>query len=256
LEYGSGDFDIRHRFTLTSTYNIPGINGFGQVLKGWHLNGIMNLQTAQPWIAFDSLNNFSGSGDNADRWDFFGSPSAFKSGSSSLPFCSGPAAGDCSVTSGVSGIQSFYSASQSAAMWAQCQAVAPDPTTLAQGGCFVSGKSVMVPPKAGTFGTMGRNIFRDDGFKNVDLPIFKTFAFKERYGAQFRVEFFNIFNHPIIANPYGSSNGYGGSTGGSNGMGSPQLFGCGCATPDVAAGNPLIGSGSNRVMQLGFKFTF
>jgi len=256
LEYGSGDFDIRHRFTLTSSYDIPGINGFGQVLKGWKLNGIMNLQSAQPWIAFDSLNNFSGSGDNSDRWDFFGSPSAFKSGSSSLPYCSGPAAGDCSVTSGVSGIQSFFSPSQSAAMWAQCQAAAPDPTTLATGGCFVSGKSVMVPPKAGTFGTMGRNIFRDDGFKNVDLSIFKTFVFKERYGAQFRVEFFNIFNHPIIANPYGSSNGYGGSTGGSNGMGSPQLFGCGCATPDVAAGNPLIGSGSNRVMQLGFKFTF
>jgi hypothetical protein len=33
-------------------------------------------------------------------------------------------------------------------------------------------------------------------------------------------------------------------------------FGCECATPDVAAGNPLVGSGSARVMQLGMKFTF
>jgi hypothetical protein len=33
-------------------------------------------------------------------------------------------------------------------------------------------------------------------------------------------------------------------------------FGCGCATPDVSAGNPLIGSGSNRVMQLGLKLMF
>ncbi len=39
----------------------------------------------------------------------------------------------------------------------------------------MSGKSVMVPPKAGTFGTMGRNIFRDTGFKNVDFSVCKTF---------------------------------------------------------------------------------
>jgi hypothetical protein len=254
LEYASGDFDIRHRFTFTSSYDIPGINGFGQVLKGWKLNGIMNLQTAQPWIAFDAQNNFSGSFDNSDRWDFFGSPGDFKSGSSSIPYCQDPAT--CSVTSGVSGIQSFFSPSQSAAMWGQCKAVAPDPTTLDAAGCFVNGKSVMVPPKAGTFGTMGRNLFRDTGFKNVDLSLFKTFTFKERYNAQFRIEFFNIFNHPIISNPYGASNGYGGAGGSQNSPGNPQQFGCGCATPDVAAGNPLIGSGSSRVMQLGFKFTF
>jgi len=70
------------------------------------------------------------------------------------------------------------------------------------------------------------------------------------------VEFFNIFNHPIISNPYGASNGYGGAGGSTNSMGNPQQFGCGCATPDVAAGNPLIGSGSSRVIQLGMKFTF
>jgi hypothetical protein len=37
---------------------------------------------------------------------------------------------------------------------------------------------------------------------------------------------------------------------------SSSTFGCGCNTPDVAAGNPVIGSGSPRVMQLGFKFAF
>src|SRR5437867_2531922 len=101
----------------------------------------------------------------------------------------------------------------------------------------------MVPPKAGTFGTMGRNIFRDTGFKNVDFSVFKTFKFKEQYSAQFRAEFFNLFNHPIIANPYGSANG--------SQLGwdpsAPGGFGSGGATPDVAAGNPLVGSGSARV---------
>jgi hypothetical protein len=100
---------------------------------------------------------------------------------------------------------------------------------------------------------MGRNIFRDSGFKNVDFSVFKNFTFKERYNAQFRWELFNVFNHPLIANPYGAANGSGlGVDPGAN----PATFGCGCATPDVAAGNPLVGSGSSRVMQLGMKFTF
>jgi len=254
LEYASSDFDIRHRFTLTATYDIPGKKGFGQLLEGWKINSILNLQTAQPWIAFDAANNFSGSGDNSDRWDFFGNPADFKSGSSSIPYCTGPS--DCSLASGVSGIQSNFAPSVAAAMWQQCVAAAPDPSTLQAGGCYVKGKSVLVPPMNGTFGTMGRNMFRDTAFKNVDFSVFKNFTFKERYNAQFRVEIFNLFNHPIISNPYGASTGFGGSGGGSNDMGTPGTFGCGCGTPDVTAGNPLIGSGSSRDIQLGLKFTF
>ena len=102
---------------------------------------------------------------------------------------------------------------------------------------------------------MGRNIFRDSGFKNWDFSVFKIFMIKERYNAQFRVEFFNLLNHPLISNPYGASTNYGGS-GAQNDMGTPSIFGCGCATPDVAAGNPLVGSGSSRVMQLGLKILF
>src|SRR5262249_24775592 len=111
----------------------------------------------------------------------------------------------CATQSQVSGISTNLPAS----LAQQCVIKSPDLTTLAAGGCYVSanGRSVMVPPKAGTFGTMGRNIFRDTGFKNVDFSVFKTFKFKETYSAQFRAEFFNVFNHPIIANPYGSANG-------------------------------------------------
>jgi len=251
-EYASGDFDIRHRFTFTTSYSLPGKRGFGQLLEGWKINSIVNLQGGQPWSVDDRQWDFSGTGDFADRWDFFGNPDDFKSGTSSIPYCSGfGSAGGVSCTrqSGISGIVTTLPAS----LAQQCIAVAPDPKTLAQGGCYVSGKSVLVPPKAGTFGTMGRNIFRDSGFKNVDFSVFKNFTFKERYNAQFRVEFFNIFNHPNIANPFGSVNNYGG---GSDPGSSPSTFGCGCATPDVAAGNPIIGSGSSRDIQLGLKLTF
>jgi len=251
-EYASGDFDIKHRFTITTGYAIPGKKGFGQLLEGWKLNGIVTLQSGQPWSIDDRLNEFSGSGDSNDRWDFFGNPSDFKSGTQSIPYCSGfgTAAGPtCTSQSGVSGIVSQLPSS----LAAKCLAVAPDMSTLAQGGCFVKGNSVMVPPTRGTFGTMGRNIFRDSGFKNVDLSVFKDFRFKERYNAQFRIEFFNVFNHPNIANPFGSVNNYGG---GSDPGSNPSTFGCGCTTPDIAAGNPILGSGSSRDIQLGFKFTF
>jgi len=254
-EYASGDFDIRHRFTLTAGYAIPGKKGFGQLLEGWKLNSILTLQTGQPWLVDDTQSDFIGTGESTDRWNFFGNPGDFQSGSQSFPYCSGFTPGQglngvtCTSQSGISGIVSKLPSS----LASKCLAVAPDPSTLATGGCFVKGNSVMVPPKQGTYGTMGRNIFRDGGFKNVDFSVFKDFKFKERFGAEFRVELFNIFNHPIVANPYGASNG--------SGLGidpgaSPSTFGCGCATPDVAAGNPLVGSGSNRVMQLGLKLTF
>jgi len=248
-EYDSSDYDVRHRFTLTASYEIPGKNGYGQLLKGWKLNSTLNLESSQPWLVDDTGNDFIGTGESTDRWDFFGNPADFKSGSSSIPYCTGfPGPATCTTKSAISGLTATLPAS----LGAKCTAVAPDPTTLATGGCFVSGNSVMVPPSADTYGNMSRNIFRDSGFKNVDFSVFKTFKFTERYTAEFRWELFNVFNHPLIANPYGAANGSGLGTDPSG----PGTFGCGCATPDVAAGNPLVGSGSSRVMQLGLKLAF
>jgi hypothetical protein len=250
-EFSNSDFDIRHRATITASYEIPGKKGFGQLLEGWKLNTIVTLAGSQPWNIIDSSDNFSGTLENTDRWDFFGNPSDFKATSSSIPFCSGfgsKAGVSCSETSGVSGIVTTLPSS----LGAPCTAAAPDANTLAQTGCYVEGSSVLVPAKLGTFGTMARNIFRDAGFKNVDFSVFKNFKFTERFGAQFRAEFFNVLNRPIIANPFGSVNGYaGGSDPSSSGT-----FGCGCTTPDIAAGNPIVGSGDARTIQLGFKLLF
>lgn len=57
-------------------------------------------------------------------------------------------------------------------------------------------------------------------------------------------------NHSNFANP-GGENGEFGLTDPSAGQ-----FGCGCATPDVAAANPVLGSGSHRAIPLGLKFIF
>src|SRR5258708_31105695 len=117
---------------VKATYAVPGKKGFGQMLEGWRLNAIVSVQTGLPWLVNDLNNDFSGSGDFGDRWDFFGNPNDFKSGSSSLPYCTGP--NNCSVTSGVSGLTPSFSPSQSPTMWAKCTAVAPDPTTLNANG--------------------------------------------------------------------------------------------------------------------------
>ena len=261
-EYASSDFDVRHRFTLTATYNIPGIKGFAQLLEGWTINTIVSLQSSQPWTMNDTGDNFNvggnGNNDLSTRWNFMGNPANFQSGANSIPYCSGPAS--CVQTSAVYGntVINTFSPAQDQTMWNQCltaDQAAPGntlPSNLATNGCFVNGNAVMTPPHTGTFGDMGRNIFRDSGFRNMDFSVFKNFNWKERYNAQFRLEVFNIFNHPIPANPYGASNGFNTGNDPSAGAG----FGGSPSTPDGAAGNPIVGSGAARDVQVGLKITF
>ena len=257
LDHASGDEDIRHRFTMSITYSLPEKKTKSQLLEGWQLNSIITIQSGQPWNVNDQANNFSGSGENADRWDFFGSPSDFKSGGSNTQiFCSGGAPGNCSYLTQGGLFPVVLPDAQTAAAWTLCQSKAPDAATLGAAGCYVSrnGRSVLVPNAAGQFGTMGRNIFRDTGFRNVDLSVSKNFRLGERFKAQFRVEMFNIFNHPNFANPNGATSGYG--QGAFSDPSQTGQFGCGCATPDSASFNPVLGSGSARAIQLGLKFTF
>jgi hypothetical protein len=233
LQYGNSDFDIRHRFTLSATYIIPGKKSFGQLLEGWQINSIVTLQSGAPWTIADTVDDISGTGEFQDRWDFFGNPSDFTSGANPIPYFSG------------------------ASIPAACTARATTPALLQSlntFGCYMKGNSVMIPPALGTFGTMGRNIFRDSGFRNWDFSVAKNWKLTERISAQFRAELFNILNHPNFANPYGGPSDYG--AGANDDPSDHTLFGCGCATPDVAAANPVLGSGGNRAIQLGLKLLF
>ena len=261
-DYGNSDFDVRHRLTATVTYNIPGRKGYGQWLEGWQINSIVTLQTSQPWATWDSTDDFSGTGELTDRWNISGSPSNFNSGFNSSANCLGfdgtlstitnnPSTITCSITNPY-GISQVLTGSALTSAIAGCTSHAANGGTLSTGGCYVStnGQSFLTPPALGTYGNMGRNIFRDSGFKGWDLSIFKNFTFRERYGIQARWEVFNLLNHPIAGNPYADQYNTGNSLGGGNELGAAL------ATPDVVAGNPLIGSGSSRVMQLGLKLIF
>ena len=68
-------------------------------------------------------------------------------------------------------------------------------------GHGANGKSVLVPPAFGSYGTLGPNVFRGFPFYNWDLSVTKMWKFKERLTAQFRAEFFNIFNRLFLAMP-------------------------------------------------------
>lgn len=87
----------------------------------------MSLQSGLPWLVQDQGNDFSGTSEFADRWNFFGNPDDFRSGSNSLPYCTHGGFQGCSVTNGATGDTTYFSPSESTAMWAQCTAVAPDP---------------------------------------------------------------------------------------------------------------------------------
>jgi hypothetical protein len=242
-EYGNSDFDIRHRLTVSLSYAIPGPRGHAQMLEGWEINTIATLQSPQFWGPMDEGTDAAGIGplpvsppaNTPIRWSFYGKTSDFKSGRGvGIPYFSGATNASC------------------AAQALKVDGGSPGPATASLNlfGCYASGNSVMIPPPLGQFGNMARNMFPDTGFRNLDFSLAKNWHFGERVNAQFRAEFFNIFNHPNFTNPYGGQNGFG--------LNDPSVrpFGCGCATPDVAAANPVIGSGGSRAVQLGLKFLF
>ena len=240
-DYASSDFDLRHRLTFSVTYALPSRQSFAQMLQGWSVNSIVTWETGQPWQIDDFSDNISGTGEFADRWDFYGNPSDFTSGPAPLPYYTGT-----SLSAFPQPCQSAYAANPGNQMLASASGP--------PGGCYAQGNSALIAPAPNTFGTLGRNVFRSSRLSNVDLSITKQWKFEERLTAQFRAEIFNVFNHPNFANPYGASNAYGLGTFGDPSQ--PGQFGCGCATPDQAAGNPVLGSGGNRAMQLGLKLLF
>jgi hypothetical protein len=51
------------------------------------------------------------------------------------------------------------------------------------------------------FGTSGRNVVIGPGIAELDASLSKSFAITEKSHVDFRAEFFNLPNHPILANP-------------------------------------------------------
>lgn len=257
-QYGNSDQDIRHRFRFSPTYLIPGKKSPGQMLEGWSVSGILALQSGLPWDAEDNTrNDWVGTGENLNQyntnnsgavqyWNYSGPHSAFASGSAVIPCYNG-------ANGKIAGCTPLASAPASIQTACTAAAVAPynNPTqqalalqSLANNACYVQGGGVMTPPAYGTNGDAGRNSFVGPAFRNMDLSLAKTWHIKEQYSAQFRAEFFNIFNIPTVGAP-GATDPTRGETG---------RFGWANTTPDSS--NAVFGSAGPRHIQFGLKLAF
>jgi hypothetical protein len=103
------------------------------------------------------------------------------------------------------------------------------------------------------FGNVSRNQFTGPSFKNFDWSLVKNTKIGERVNMQLRADFFNLFNHPNFTNPtlpnFAVDMFTGTDVGGT-------LFLTPTATPDVGIGNPFLGGGGPRNIQLAVKFSF
>jgi len=102
------------------------------------------------------------------------------------------------------------------------------------------------PLAQGRQGTLGRNVMRGFGVKQLDLSLRRRFQILESVALSFRADAFNLFNTPNFANPNGvlTNSNFGRSTA----ILSSQLGGFGL--------NPLFQAGGPRSIQLGLKLEF
>ncbi len=242
LERSNSDSDLRHRLTLALTYELPSKAGYGHLLEGWVMNSIVTIQGGLPWNLDDGFINgsdFSGTGEFSDRWNIIGSPNNIKASLTGVPYF------DFSDYNGSAQPKS----PQACIDHADITQLAPNSVVPGGAGlgCYIENGTILVPPSFGTFGNASRNPFRGPRLDNWDFSIVKTTKLSERVNLQLRAEFFNVLNHPHFANP---------NTQGFVDPSDPSSFGFIFSTPDVAAANPVIGTGGPRNIQLGLKFRF
>lgn len=106
------------------------------------------------------------------------------------------------------------------------------------------------------FGNLGRNAFVGPDYRNFDFSLAKDTRLSERLTMQLRVNFFNLFNHPNFANPLWPTFGVDFAQNGFDSTGRGVGFLPTTTTPDVGTGNPFLGNGGSRNIELAARFTF
>jgi outer membrane receptor protein involved in Fe transport len=164
IDKGNSDFDLRHRFVVAATWDVPfakNTHGVAKLLgDGWTLAPIITVRTGFPFTLFDCTNAFTVC------------PRAF---ATTLPKKAGHAVPDPD----------------------------PNAQNLFDYFDFSSGfDSSYINPIAGVsdFGPYPKNMltrgfFYGPGAYQVDLGVYKTTKINERFSIQLRGEFFNALNH-------------------------------------------------------------
>ncbi|HEY0263104.1 MAG TPA: TonB-dependent receptor [Granulicella sp.] len=169
-------FDTRQRLVFSPVVELP----FGKdhkwlttgipsaIAGGWQISGIVQWMTGRPISISDSTVS-SGSYGGGDRPNIYGNING--------------------STDSLTGAKTH-----TAAEWFNIHAVNWNGSTAA-------------PRKAGTFGNANPAPITAPGYVTVDATIARTFPIKDTVKAQFRVEGFNVLNHPNFAAPSGSFSG-------------------------------------------------
>jgi hypothetical protein len=228
LDYGNSNFDVRNRFTWIFGYQLPAYKGrFERVRNGWGVDSTVTLQDGQPFnLNYNFEDDFSGSGEGFDRPDLIGARKYSKNPTTFLDLTS--FAIPCTLT----------------------------PYALANG---TTGTAQDCVPGSRHFGSLRRDSLRGLPYKNWDLALYKNTHFGDRLALELRAEFFNILNHPNFSSPLlpnfiadAAQNGF--TQNGSNEV--SQGHYAITATGDVGLGNPFLGGGAPRGIQLAAKFSF
>ena len=222
LERGNSNFDIRQRFVWMWSYNFPTREGsLSKLTNGWGFNSVITLQSGQPFH-LNFSDDYDGTGEFFPRPDVAGNPFA------------GTHAPDDYLN---------LSAFHVPCTWT------PNPAG--------DGFADQCVPGSQHPGNMGRNSLIGPNFRQFDFSIFKDTQITERLKVQFRAEFYNLPNHPNFASPLypgfevtADANGVDPVTG--RGTGFFPLS----QTGDVGVGNPFLGGGGPRGIQLALKFVF
>jgi hypothetical protein len=183
LDYGRSVFDARHRFTTSWMWVTPWFHGseswfIRDVLGGWQINGIVALQSGQPFTPYCFYTFGWGCDWNADGWrnDRPNTPEVGNSISSERSDFLNPNAGVFDIPSS-----------------------SPDDPPS-----FEDKLDYFGVPDPGANGDLGRNTYEGPGYAGVDLSFFKDVTLSrlsEEARLQFRVEFFNLFNRVNLFQP-------------------------------------------------------
>jgi len=185
LDRGLADFDVRHRFVFSGSWEMPLDRPFRnhwlmkKITEGWQANAIATFQAGQPFTIFSNDDN-SGQGNFLDRPDLIGkirtmNPRNMTSFSGVAANCSGA---NTDANGNISG--NFYF----------------DPTAF---DCLSPANNPI--GSIASYGNLGRNTLIGPGINNWDISFLKKVKFRESRSLEFRAEFFNAFNHVQFLNP-------------------------------------------------------
>jgi hypothetical protein len=172
-DYGPADFNLKHRFVTSFSYDLP-LFKESKLAGGWVISGIVTIQSGMPFSVYDSNWDANHDGIYGDRLSYLGAGSP----NSSIIGRGSPADGYFRIDD-PSGSPLFADTGSAAA---------PCPVTPLTQGLWCDG------------GT-SRNSLVGPGYANIDFGVSKKFRIGERVGFTFIANFFNLLNHTNFANP-------------------------------------------------------